>query len=318
MAQIRVGIIGTGYAAKKRAEAFQSDGRSQLVAVTGYREVSRTNFAEKYGIEAVPTWQTLVARTDLDLIVICNINRQHGAIAKAALTEHKHVVVEYPLALNPTEAAQVIALAEQRQKLLHVEHIEILGSLHQTIRAYLPQLGNIYYAKYMTLALKRHPLPHWTFHYEDYGFPLMAALSRVNRLIDLFGQVANVQGTAEFLPSGLEGYYQGCLCSAQFKFHNGVVAHLAYGKGMQVQKGDRRFLIYGDQGTLEFNGSKGTLTKGEVVEKIELGSRRGVFKQDTTAILDYLFEQKPLYIQPEQSLYALQIAEQIRRDALEN
>ena len=118
------------------------------------------------------------------------------------------------------------------------------------------------------------------------------------------------------MPSDLEGYYQGCVCTAQFKFNSGIVAHLTYGKGSQVMTGDRRFVIYGDQGTLEFNGNQGTLTLGETVQEIKLGSRRGVFKQDTTAVLDYLLEQKPLYIRPTQSLDALQVAEQIRRDSM--
>ena len=267
------------------------------------------------GLTAAATlivWETIKVFHGLPDRIVPKQHQRHIVLGMVAFG----VVVGYPLALDPTDAAELIELAKAKQKLLHVEHIEILGSLHQTIRQYLPQLGQIFYARYITLAPKRHPLPHWTFHHGDYGFPLVAALSRVNRLIDLFGEVKTVQGTADFLPSELDGYYQGCLCTAQFKFQNDVIAHLTYGKGSQVTTGDRRFTIYGDQGTLEFIGNQGTLTQDETVTPIELGSRRGVFKQDTAAVLDYLTEGKPLYIQPQQSLYALQIADQIRRDAL--
>ena len=318
MGLIRVGIVGTGYAAKCRASAFAGDERSLLVTVSGDRETSRQEFAEKYGVRVLAHWQDLVRREDIDLVTICNINREHGAVAKAALEAGKNVVVEYPLALNPNEAEELIDLAQSKNKLLHVEHIEILGGLHQTIREYLPYLGRIYFARYMTLAPKRYPLPHWTFHHEDYGFPLIAALSRVNRLIDLFGGVQNVTGTAEFFESEFSGYFQSCLCGAQFRFENGVIAHLTYGKGSLVQAGDRCFSIYGDQGTLEFKGSKGKFIQGDKVTSIELGGRRGVFKRDTTAVLDYLNQGTPLYIQPEQSLYALQIADQIRQSAMVN
>jgi biliverdin reductase len=99
------------------------------------------------------------------------------------------------------------------------------------------------------------------------------------------------------------------------RFANGVNTHLTYGKGSFVQRGDRRFVIHGEAGVLEFLGDHGTLTQGETVTPIELGSRRGVFKQDTTAVLDYLTEGKPLYITAVQSLYALEIADQIRRSA---
>lgn len=312
---IRVGIVGTGYAAHRRGEAFHAEERSQLVAVSGYRERSVRDFAAKYQILAIANWQDLVAREDLDLIVICNINREHGAIARAALEADKHVIVEYPLALEPVEAASLVALAHTHQKCLHVEHIELLGSLHRTIRKYLPRLGRIIYARYITLAPKRHPLPHWTYSYRDYGFPLVAALSRVNRLIDLFGEVAQVTGTAQFFDSELEGYYHSCLCAGQFKFRSGVCAHLTYGKGDLISSGDRTFTIYGDQGTLEFRGNHGKLIQADQEIDIPLGSRRGVFQQDTKAVLDYLTENVPLYITPEQSLYALQIADQIRLSA---
>ncbi|MBV5257811.1 Gfo/Idh/MocA family oxidoreductase [Synechococcus moorigangaii CMS01] len=311
-----MGIIGTGYAAQRRAEAFLRDGRATLVAVAGQWQAAREQFATKYDLAAIAQWENLIQRDDLDIIVVCTINRLHGAVVRAALEAGKHVVVEYPLSLDPTEAAALIELAQVKKRLLHIEHIELLGGLHQTIRQTLPELGEITYGHYITLAPKAKTLPHWTYHYEDYGFPFVAALSRVNRLLDLFGPVETVTGAAQFLPADLPGYYQNCLCTAQLKFQRGVIAHLTYGKGVLIPKGDRHFQLYGEKGTLEFNGNQGLLTQGERHTNLDAGSRRGVFLQDTVAVLDYLSEQKPLYIQPEQSLYALEVATQIQRAAL--
>ncbi|QCS48157.1 Gfo/Idh/MocA family oxidoreductase [Picosynechococcus sp. PCC 11901] len=316
MAKFRVGIVGTGYAAKRRAEAFLRDGRAELMAVAGQWQTAREQFASNYDLAAIASWENLIQRDDLDLIVVCTVNRRHGAVVRAALEAGKHVVVEYPLSLDPTEAAELIQLAQAKKRLLHVEHIELLGGLHQTIRRTLPELGAIAYGHYITLAPKAKTLPHWTYHYEDYGFPFVAALSRVNRLLDLFGTVETVTGAAQFLPAELPGYYQNCLCTAQLKFQSGVIAHLTYGKGVLIPKGDRRFSLYGEKGTLEFNGNQGTLSQGDRQTNLDAGSRRGVFLQDTVAVLDHLTTGKPLYIQPEQSLYALQVAAQIQRAAL--
>lgn len=236
MAKFRVGIVGTGYAAKRRAEAFLRDGRAELMAVAGKWQQAREQFASNYDLAAIASWENLIQRDDLDLIVVCTVNRRHGAVVRAALEAGKHVVVEYPLSLDPTEAAELIQLAEAKKRLLHVEHIELLGGLHQTIRQTLPELGAITYGHYITLAPKAKTLPHWTYHYEDYGFPFVAALSRVNRLLDLFGTVETVTGAAQFLPAELPGYYQNCLCTAQLKFQSGVIAHLTYGKGVLIPK----------------------------------------------------------------------------------
>ncbi len=41
-----------------------------------------------------------------------------------------------------------------------------------------------------------------------------------------------------------------------------------------------------------------------------------MFAQDTAMVLDYLFEQQPLYIQPQASLYALLVANAARESSL--
>ena len=49
-ATVRVGLVGTGYAAKLRAEAFVNDERSHLVAVVGHTPEKTEAFAKEYQI----------------------------------------------------------------------------------------------------------------------------------------------------------------------------------------------------------------------------------------------------------------------------
>src|SRR4051794_15907652 len=119
-ARVRVGLVGTGYAAKFRAEALLHDERLQLIAVVGHTTEKTEAFVREYQIKALSSWQELVEREDVDLVVICTVNRDHGAIARAALTNGKHVIIEYPLSLDVVEAEELIALAKAQKKLLHV------------------------------------------------------------------------------------------------------------------------------------------------------------------------------------------------------
>ena len=185
---LKVGIVGTGYAAKKRAEAVKSDERCKLIAVSGDRARSK-EFSQNFEIEAVDSWQELVNLPKLDLIFICTVNQGCGAIARAAILARKHVVVEYPLDLDAKVAAEVIELAAKQQLLLHVEHIEIIGGLHQAIKEYLPQIGKVFYARYETISSQHSVGDSWKYHKAKFGFPLSAALSRIHRLTDLFGKV---------------------------------------------------------------------------------------------------------------------------------
>lgn len=308
---IRAGLVGTGFAAKLRAEALQSDSRSRLVAVSGHTPETTQEFARNHEAIALDSWQQLVEHPDLDLVIICTINCDHGAIAQAALEAGKHVVVEYPLSLDPVEAESLIALAEAQGKLLHVEHIELLGGLHQALRQALPKIGNPFYARYITI-MPQHPAPRrWTYHPEQFGFPLSGALSRIQRFTDLFGNVATVSCQSRFWEAS--DYYTACLCTAQLRFTNDLIAEVTYGKGEVFWQGLRNFEVHGEQGTLVFEGDQGSLIRGEERIPIEVGGRRGLFGKDTAMVLDYLVEGTPLYVSAAASLYALKVADAARQ-----
>lgn len=313
---LKVGIVGTGYAAKKRAEAIKSDRRCQLIAVTGGDCARRREFSQNFAIEAVDSWQELVDLPQLDLIFICTINQGGGAIARAAILAQKHVVVEYPLDLEAKVAAEVIELAAKQQRLLHVEHIEIIGGLHQAVKEHLSQIGKVFYARYETIS-SQHSVGHsWKYHRGKFGFPLSAALSRVHRLTDLFGKVKSVTCSHRYWDGEDSDYFAACLCKAQLNFHNGVMAEVTYGKGNVFWRSHRTLEIYGERGKIFFEGEKGTLILGEHEREIPVVSRRGLFAKDTAMVLDYLGERQPLYIQPQASLDALRVANAAKESSM--
>ena len=313
-AQIRVGMIGTGYAAKLRAEAFIQDRRSHLVAVVGNTPHKTAAFAQQYECEVIESWQELVEREDVDLIVVSTVNQYHGVIALAALSAGKHIIVEYPLCLDITQGSEIIALAKTQNKLLHVGHIEVLGGLHSSLKEKLPQLGKIFYTSYRTIKPQNPVPPRWSYNHELFGFPLMGAISRIYRLIDLFGDVKTVNCHSRFLNEDAQ-YYQSCICTAQLCFENGLLAEIMYGKGKSLWQRERKFEVRGENGALIFDGARGILVqKGETIS-IELPGRKGLFTKDTNMVLDHLFEGAPLYVTPEQSLYALKVADAARKSA---
>ncbi len=313
---LRVGIIGTGYAAKKRAEAIKSDRRTELLVVTGNTPEKLREFSQAYAAQAIDSWNKLVNLPQLDLIFVCTINQNCGAIAKAAILAGKHVVVEYPLALEAKIAAEVIELASQKQKLLHIEHMEIIGGLHQALKKQLAQIGKVFYARYTTIS-SQHPVkPSWKYHRAMFGFPLAAALSRIHRLTDLFGTVESVTCCNRYWNLTDSDYFTACLCDAQLNFDSGIRAEVTYGKGDIFWHSDRTLEIYGEQGKILFKGEQGTLILEQGEQEIPVTPRRGLFAQDTAMVLDYLFEQQPLYIQPQASLYALRVANAARESSL--
>lgn len=311
---VGVGLVGTGYVASLRAEALHLDERTQLVAVVGNTQEKAAAFAFNHQTEAMTSWQTLVEREDVDLVAISTVNRDHGAIARLALQAGKHVIVEYPLSLDVKEAQELITLSKSQNKLLHVEHIELLGGLHQALKQHLPQIGQVFYARYSTIN-PQNPAPRkWTYNRELFGFPLSGALSRLHRLVDLFGNVTSVNCHNRFWQTDTE-YYQGCFLSTQLCFTNGLLAEVVYGKGETLWDAERKFEVHGENGGLIFDGDKGVLVHAQGRTPIEVGSRKGLFAKDTNMAIDHLINGTPLYVTPEQSLYSLLVADAARRSA---
>ena len=304
---IRVGIVGTGYAAKARAETLKADERSLLVTVAGHTPEKTEAFSQTFQVESAASWQQLVERKDLDLVIISTINRDHGAIALAALENNKHIIVEYPLSLDPTEAESLITLAKKKNKLLHVEHIELLGGLHNTIKESLSKIGKIFYARYVTINSKQPASQKWTYRYSLFGFPFVGALSRFHRFTDLFGQVDTVNCQSQFWYTEVD-LYKACLCTAQLRFNNNVIGEVVYGKGETFWHSENTFTLYGEKGKLIFTPQQGQLLQGEKIQTIEVGARRGLFAKDTKMVIEYLLQGTPLYITPEASLYTLKVA----------
>ncbi|HLO50960.1 MAG TPA: Gfo/Idh/MocA family oxidoreductase [Kamptonema sp.] len=312
---VRVGIVGTGFTAKLRAEALGTDGAiARLVTVAGHSPESTKAFSEKFQVEPSVSWRKLLERDDVDLVIIGTVNRDHGAIARAALENGKHVVVEYPLALDVSEAEGAIAASQKQQKLLHVEHIELLGGLHSSVKASLPAIGKVFSVRYVTIN-PQHPAPRkWTYQHSLFGFPFVGALSRLHRLTDLFGEVGSVSCQSQFWDTESD-FYQACFCSAQLRFTNGVIAEAVYGKGETFWQSENTFTVYGEEGTLIFTPESGQLIKGENRQIIEVGTRRGLFAKDTAMVLDYLINGTPLYLSSAASLYALKVADAVKKAA---
>ncbi|NEQ98042.1 MAG: Gfo/Idh/MocA family oxidoreductase [Cyanothece sp. SIO2G6] len=333
---VGVGLVGTGYAARKRAEAFSNHKQMRLVAVSGAHhdrtqaiaqtyKVGRGEIADNIAPEVAIEleWQTVIQRADVDLVVVSTRNHLHSQIVRAALTAGKHVVVEYPLALEVAEAEALVELGRSQQRLLHVEHIERLSGIHSTIQSALAQIGRSCYC-YSSSFKGEHPAPQrWSYSVTEFGFPLIGALSRIQRLVDLFGVVETVHSTCQywdsagqpFVPSPQKPRYAAVLCKAQLLFASGLWADVVYGKGACFWSRERRFDVQGTEGRLVVDPDGGQLIRVDGSQPLTVGSRRGLFSKDTAMVLDALEHHQPLYITPDESVYALRVADAARRSA---
>lgn len=307
---LRVGIIGSGFVAKTRAELFSQDDRVQLKGIAGTLDRVQA-IADECNTTAYEFWSDLVM-SDLDLVVVSTVNREHGAIVRQALNTGKHVVVEYPLCLAIAEAQSLLDLAKQKNLMLHIEHIELLGKVHQIAVQNLPAIGDPFYIRYATTTPQSPAPDKWAYMPELFGFPLVAATSRIHRLTVMFGKVSSVTCQVSYLGDDLPRRFNSCICNAQLKFDNGngkvAIADVSYKKGESFWIPERSLEIQGSKGAILFAGDTGKLVTDDGETILTADAPRGLFKQDTQNVLDHLFNGSSLYTNSESAVYALAVA----------
>ncbi|BDZ48302.1 hypothetical protein GCM10025867_05430 [Frondihabitans sucicola] len=140
---LRVGVIGLGFAGSTHLDAFTSLEGATVVALAGQEPARLDELGTSRGVPHLyADWQDLVARDDLDIVSIGVPNDLHHPIAMAALQSGKHVFCEKPLATTGDLAAEMVAAAKAADRVLEVAYnhrrradVSFLGSTSPTIRS---------------------------------------------------------------------------------------------------------------------------------------------------------------------------------------
>lgn len=119
-ATIRVGIVGAGRNTRlMHIPKLQAIDGVEIVSVCNRSRTSSERVAEQFGIPTVyDDWRELIAAPDTDTIVIGTWPYLHCPTTLAALAAHKHVMVEARMAMNADEAAQMVAAAKAKPRLI--------------------------------------------------------------------------------------------------------------------------------------------------------------------------------------------------------
>ena len=108
---MRVGIVGCGLIGNKRAKAL---GEDRLVAVADTDTGRAEQLAKQHpGCGVAADWESLVARGDVDAVVVATTNDTLAPVTHAALRAGRHVLVEKPAARSAAELEPVAAAARR-------------------------------------------------------------------------------------------------------------------------------------------------------------------------------------------------------------
>lgn len=119
--EINVGLVGYKFMGKAHSNAYMTVDKffdltknPVMKAVCGRDEGAVAEFAKRWGWESHETsWESLVARDDIDLVDIGTPGNTHAMIGVGAAKAGKHVFCEKPLAMDLNESRQMLAAVRE-------------------------------------------------------------------------------------------------------------------------------------------------------------------------------------------------------------
>ncbi len=120
---VGLGIIGCGGFGLFCLDAFSQVREVRVVAVADAHAPAARQAADKLGISPCKDAAELIARKDVAVVHVATPPNSHDELALAAIKAGKHVLCEKPLAMNLTQADEILAAADRAGVIVPVNFV---------------------------------------------------------------------------------------------------------------------------------------------------------------------------------------------------
>ena len=268
MAKLRIGIVGSGGAARSGAEQFSKIETANIAAVASRNHHTGEQLALRHKAEFILDWRDLVRHGEVDGVAIFTHNDSHAEIAIAALEADKHVFTEYPLARCVDDGEAVIKLAKSKNRVLRVSHSEPVSNMHGLIKQKIRSLGGLLWAGFWRLTPGRGARPEILLNLPVSGPPAHFFIYHIYPAVDLFGRAEWVEGTAIYEGLDNEGRYDCFVNTVTVGFSRGGVGQWTWAGGVETASSEQhcRYVLNG--GTVSNDGDGWRCASSSGIEEI--------------------------------------------------
>jgi predicted dehydrogenase len=124
--RIRVGFVGCGEVAQIMhwPSLYQLSDHFQVTALCDVSPLILEQLGKLWSIQTLTTdHRELVARSDVDVVLVANPNAFHAEVALDAIAAGKHVLVEKPMCVTRREADQIVAAQKKSNVVVQVGYM---------------------------------------------------------------------------------------------------------------------------------------------------------------------------------------------------
>jgi predicted dehydrogenase len=131
-----IGIVGCGNIAGPYARTIAGHpAEIRLAAVTDIDPERAAHLASEHRVRALPNLETLLADPAVDVVVNLTFHHAHYEVTRAALEAGRHVYSEKPMALDGSQAHELVSIAGAHGVRLGCAPSTFLGEAQQTAGA---------------------------------------------------------------------------------------------------------------------------------------------------------------------------------------
>ncbi|MHA1020142.1 oxidoreductase [Enterobacter mori] len=241
-----IALIGYGFVGKTFHAPLIQSIEGLTLAVVSSRDEEKVK-RDLPNVLVVATPEEAIQHPDVDLVVIASPNATHAPLAALALNAGKHVVVDKPFTLDMQEARELIALADEKQRLLSVFHNRRWDSDFLGIKQVIEE-GRLGKVKLFESHIDRFR-PEVRVRWREQNVPgsgLWFDLGPhlIDQTLQLFGLPQSVQGNIATLRDGAE-INDWAHVVLNYPEHK-VILHAS----MLVAGGTSRFTVHGDKASV--------------------------------------------------------------------
>ena len=307
MPKLKIGVIGVGSLGQHHARVLTELPQAELAGVADVNQERGGEIAGRHGVPFYADYRGLLERVDAVSIVVPTT--LHFQVAKDALEQGRHVLVEKPITATVAQAQELTALAEQKKLKFQVGHIERFNPAFRAAAGYIQDPKFIECTR----------LAPYTGRNTDVPVVLSQMIHDIDIILSFFhSELERVSAIGSSLVSGNEDIANGRL-----EFKNGCVANLTASRISNKKERKMRIFQKDSYVTVDFlnpgvkvyklkGPSKGMTDLSKMVDCLEPKiDKIEPLKAELAAFADCILNHTEPLITGQDGMRALKVAEAI-------
>jgi len=246
---VRIGVIGCGYWGPNLIRNFSQLKGSEVLICSDLNEERLAHMRTLYPrIETSTDFRRVLARSDVDAVVVATPPETHTQLTREALRSGKHVFVEKPLSTSAADGAAMVAAARQAGRVLLVGHTFVYTAAVNKIKEVIDsgELGEILYISTTRVNLgifQEHISVVWDLAPHD--------VSILNYILNRMPESVATQASS-YIRKGVED-----VAFLTLRYPGGILAHVhvSWLNPNKIRSttvvGSKKMLVYDDVSALE-------------------------------------------------------------------